>query len=86
MLAPISADNPSEFKDVRVLRVTGQAEFLDDLELKKRVLEERPGYKDFGTGEPDDPTYPVLRIPHGEAWFWTPDFKLRESEAERIRF
>jgi pyridoxamine 5'-phosphate oxidase len=66
--------------------VTGQAEFLEDPELKAKVLEARPFYKNFGTGEPDDPTYPVVRVAHGEAWFWTMDYVLREAEAERIRF
>lgn len=70
----------------RVLRVTGEAEFLDNLDLKKKVLEDRPFYKQFGSGKPNDPTYPVMRIAHGEAWFWTTEYILREAEAERIRF
>jgi uncharacterized pyridoxamine 5'-phosphate oxidase family protein len=79
-------NNPAEFTDVKVLRVTGEAEFLEDLELKAKVLEDRSFYKNFGTGKPDDPTYPVFRVAHGEAWFWTPEYILREAEAERIRF
>ena len=70
----------------KVMRVTGKVEFLDDLELKKQVLEDRSKYKNYGTGEPDDPTYPVFRIAHGEAWFWSREYILKESEAERIRF
>jgi uncharacterized pyridoxamine 5'-phosphate oxidase family protein len=70
----------------RVLRVSGEAEFLDDLALKAKALEDRPFYKRYGTGQPDDPTYPVMRIPHGEAWFWTAEYILREAEAERVRF
>ena len=79
-------NHPPEFKDVKVLRVTGQAEFIEDLALKEKVLEDRPMYKQFGTGKPDDSTYPVFRVAHGEAWFWTPQYILKEAEAERIRF
>jgi pyridoxamine 5'-phosphate oxidase len=79
-------NNAPQVADVKTLRVTGQAEFLEDPELKAKVLEARPFYKNFGTGEPDDPTYPVVRVAHGEAWFWTMDYVLREAEAERIRF
>jgi uncharacterized pyridoxamine 5'-phosphate oxidase family protein len=79
-------NNAPQVTDVKTLRVTGQAEFLEDPELKAKVLEARPFYKNFGTGEPDDPTYPVVRVAHGEAWFWTMDYVLREAEAERIRF
>jgi len=68
------------------MRVTGEAEFLEDLELKKRVLEERPFYKNFGSGKPDDPTYPVVRVAHGVAWFWNTNYILKEAEAERIQF
>lgn len=31
-----------------MMRVAGKVEFLDDIELKKRVLEDRPFLKDFG--------------------------------------
>ena len=79
-------NNPSDFTDVRVLRVTGEVEFLEDLELKKRVLEDRPMYKTRGSGKPEDPAYPVMRVAHGEAWFWTPQYILKEAEAERVKF
>jgi uncharacterized pyridoxamine 5'-phosphate oxidase family protein len=79
-------NNASGPEGWRVLRVSGEAEFLDDLALKEQVLEDRPFYRDYGSGEPDDPTYPVIRIPHGEAWFWTAEYILREAEAERVRF
>jgi len=70
----------------KVMRVTGEIEFLEDIELKKQVLEDRPQYKNYGTGQPDDSTYPVARMAHGETWFWSKEFILREKEAERIRF
>ena len=79
-------NNAPALKDVKALRVTGKAEFVEDRDLKVRLLNERPFYRNFGTGAPDDPTYPVVRVAHGEAWFWTMECALREAEAERIRF
>jgi pyridoxamine 5'-phosphate oxidase len=79
-------NNPAEFKDSISMRVTGRVQFLDDQELTKRVLKERPNYLNYGTGKPDDQTYPVMRIAQGEIWCWTPQYILRESQAERISF
>jgi pyridoxamine 5'-phosphate oxidase len=69
-----------------VLRVTGEAEFLDDATLKKRVLEDRPFLKDMGIASPDDPRLAIFRIHTGEAFFWTMEYSMRESEIERIKF
>ena len=79
-------NNAPEFKDVASMRVSGRAEFLDDIELKKQVLEDRKMYASYGSGKPEDPCYPVVRVTHGEVWTWTPKSILKESEAERIRF
>jgi len=70
----------------KMMRVAGKMEFLDDLALKTRLLEERPFLKQIGTGKPDDPLLVVFRICTGEAYFWTMETNLREYEAERIRF
>ena len=79
-------NHAAQIQDARVMRVTGTAEFLEDLDLKEKVLADRSFYKNFGTGQPDDPTYPVLRVAHGEIWFWTTEYILKEAEAERIQF
>jgi uncharacterized pyridoxamine 5'-phosphate oxidase family protein len=79
-------NNASEPSGIKVLRIKGEVEFLEDLEMKKEILEKRPMYKTHGTGQPDDPTYPLMRVAHGEAWFWTRQYILKESEAERIKF
>jgi pyridoxamine 5'-phosphate oxidase len=79
-------NNPAEFKDCIAMRVAGKVEFLEDLELKKKVLQERPNYVNYGTGKPEDPTYPVVRIQHGEIWCWTPQYILKESQATRVAF
>jgi uncharacterized pyridoxamine 5'-phosphate oxidase family protein len=69
-----------------MLRVSGEAEFLNDLDLKTRLLEERPFLRALGVTGPDDPNLAVFRIGTGEAYFWTMANNLRESEADRIEF
>jgi pyridoxamine 5'-phosphate oxidase len=69
-----------------VLRVTGEVEFIDDAALKKKVLKDRPFLKDMGIKSPDDPRLAIFKIHTGEAFFWTMEYSMRESEIERIRF
>jgi pyridoxamine 5'-phosphate oxidase len=69
-----------------VLRVAGEVEFLDDAALKKKCLEERPFLKDMGIVSPEDPRLAIFRIHTGEAFFWTMEYSMRESEIERIKF
>lgn len=70
----------------KVLRVSGEVEFLEDADLKKKVLEDRPFLKNMGLDSPDDPRLAIFRIPKGEAYFWTMEYSGRESEIERIKF
>lgn len=70
----------------KVLRVKGEVEFLEDAELKKKALEDRPFLKDMGIESPEDPRLVVFRVHTGEAFFWTMKDSMRESEIERIRF
>ena len=69
-----------------VLRVAGEVAFLDDAALKKKVLEDRPFLKDMGIATPDDPRLALFKIHTGEAFFWTMEYSMRESEIERIKF
>jgi len=69
-----------------MMRVQGEIEFLDDLALKARLLEERPFLKQAGMTKPEDPAIVVFRIYKGEAYFWTIDENMKESELARIRF
>lgn len=69
-----------------MMRVAGEVEFLDDIALKTRVLEDRPFLKKMGIEKPEDPLLAVFRIYTGEAYFWTMEYSMRESEIERIRF
>jgi pyridoxamine 5'-phosphate oxidase len=79
-------NNPAEFKDSISMRITGKVQFLDDQELRNKVLQERPNYLNYATGKQDVSTNPVMRIPHGEVWCWTPQYILKESQAARIAF
>lgn len=69
-----------------MLRVAGEVEFLDDMAIKEKLLQERPFLKDIGVSGPDDPMLAVFRIPHGEAYFWTMAVNMREQESERVKF
>lgn len=53
-----------------MMRVAGEVEFLDEIELKEKILEDRPFLKDFGV-TPESPELILFRISKGKAYFWT---------------
>ena len=57
-------------KPTSMMRVRGKVEFLEDINLKKKILEDRPFLKDLGVEGPEDPKLVIFRISHGEASFW----------------
>jgi len=69
----------------KVMRVSGEIEFLNDIDLRTRLLEDRPFLKEFIKG-PEDPLLVVFRIFKGEAYFWTMADSMKEAELERIKF
>jgi uncharacterized pyridoxamine 5'-phosphate oxidase family protein len=70
-----------------MMRVRGETEFLVSPEYKRKLLGERPILKRiYGVEEIDDPGPVIFRIFRGEAYFWTMEYNLRESEMERIQF
>ena len=70
-----------------VLRVNGAVEFLDDIDYKKRIFEERAQIvKSYGLENVEDPRLAIFRISKGEAFFWTMEYNLRESDIEIISF
>ena len=69
-----------------VMRVSGEIEFVNDLELKAKLLRERPFFKALGIQSPDDPLFVLFRIKKGEAFFWTMADNMKESEIEKIIF
>lgn len=70
----------------RVMRVSGEVEFVDDIAYRTRVFNERPFLKGLGVTGPEDPLFAVFRIAKGEAFFWTFADNMKESEIERIKF
>ena len=70
----------------KVMRISGEMEFVDDLELKAKLLAERPFFKALGIEKPDDPLFVLFRVYRGEAFFWTMVDNMKESEIERISF
>jgi pyridoxamine 5'-phosphate oxidase len=51
------------------MRVSGIAEFVEDIELKKKVISDRPFLKSFGL-DYDNPVLMIFRIARGKAHFW----------------
>ena len=77
---------PEEKPMARVMRVTGEVEFLEDMEIRKKSYEARPFLKGMGIKGPEDPLVAVFRIPHGEAFFWTMASSMYEDDREKIKF
>jgi len=70
----------------KVMRVSGEIEFVNDLELKTKLLQEQPFFKALGIQKPDDPMFVLFRVKKGEAFFWTMADNMKESRIEKIRF
>ena len=78
-------NNPAELQNAKSLRITGEIEFVDDEEIKKKVYEQIKFLDDLA-GKSIEPFLEVYRIKSGEAHFWTLMDVLKEPELERIRF
>ena len=71
----------------KVMRVSGTAEFIDDMELRKKVYEARkPMLNAQGIKGPEDPLLALFRIHTGEAFFWTGTENIYEEGREIIKF
>ncbi|HTX61042.1 MAG TPA: pyridoxamine 5'-phosphate oxidase family protein [Methanobacterium sp.] len=76
---------PNEESTGIMMRVAGEVEFIEDLALKRKVIEDRPFLKEFGLTV-DHPELIIFRIFRGEAYFWTmetnfePKFFIRFGE------
>lgn len=53
-----------------MLRITGEVEFMDDIQLRERVLADRSYLKDFGVSARSRELL-IFRICHGQAYFWS---------------
>ena len=70
----------------KVMRVSGEIEFVNDLELKAKLIQERPFFRVLGIQEPDDPLFILFRVKRGEIFFWMMADNMKESEIKKIRF
>lgn len=68
-----------------MMRAAGKAIILDDLEMKKKLLEDLPYIKQMVSG-PDDPDLVIFRVQDGEAMFWTIGENRTESKTGGIKF
>ncbi len=69
----------------KMLRVCGTVEFLDDPELKRKVLIDRPFLRQFGLTE-GSPDLIIFRLARGEAHFWSMETNLKPKEIIRFGF
>lgn len=68
------------------LRITGEVDVIDDIEVKSKALDERSFLKALGLERADDPNFILFRVAHGEAHFWKWENNLKEAEIPRISF
>jgi len=66
-----------------MLRIAGEIEFVDDKQMKEKVMVERPFLKEMGLTS-ESPNLIIFRITHGEAHFWTMETNLKPKQI--IRF
>lgn len=62
-----------------MLRISGEVEFLTDLEYKEKVLMDRPFLKSIGVTT-TSPNLALFRIGHGAAHFWTMENNAKPKE------
>lgn len=70
----------------KVMRVSGEIEFVNDQAIRAKIFEDRPFLKGLGITKPDDPQLVVFRIARGEAYFWTMADNMKEAKIPRIKF
>ncbi|MBN2103036.1 pyridoxamine 5'-phosphate oxidase family protein [bacterium] len=75
----------AEFPTMKMMRVTGKAEFTDEKALFNKALETRKALSDI-IGQPIESFIEVFRIRTGEAHFWTIMDAMKEPDIERIQF
>ena len=62
-----------------MMRVAGEVEFIDDINLKKKAMEERPILKRSGLTF-DSPELIIFRVVKGEAYFWTREINFEAKK------
>ena len=78
-------NNPQELTDAKSMRLTGNIEFIDDPDIKKKAYEERKFLDDI-VGKSIEPYLEIIRLRAGDAHFWTMADVMREKELEHLKF
>lgn len=78
--------NPEDTGLGKVMRVVGEAEFVEDKIIKTKILESQPFLQTIGIDDIDNPLLVVFRIKSGEAFFWTVENNMKEYDIEVISF
>ncbi len=60
----------SKSKEMQQMRVSGTVQFVDDLEMKKKLLDARPFLKQAGL-TPENPELILFKVTKCTAHFWT---------------
>ncbi len=66
-------------KSMTQMRVTGNVEFLNDLVIKKKLLDARPFLKQWGM-TPESPGLIVFRVAKCMAHFWTIETNMQPKQ------
>ena len=70
----------------KVMRVSGRVRNIEDTELRRKCIEDRPFIKDMGITDPEDPLLAVFHLFTGEAYFWTRADSMKEADIPREKF
>ena len=62
-----------------MLRIAGKIDFVNDREIKAKLLADRPFLKDMGI-TPESSGLIIFRIAHGEAHFWRMEINIEPKE------
>jgi len=70
----------------KMMRVSGKVKIIEDREVRKKCIEERPFLKTMGITDPGDPMLAVFHLYTGEAYFWTREDSMKEADIPREKF
>ena len=70
----------------KTMRVSGRVRSIEDTELRRKCIEERPFIKDMEITDPEDPMLAVFHLYTGEAYFWTRADSMKEADIPRKKF
>ncbi len=77
---------PGTTDTMKMMRVAGKVEFLEDKALEERLFRDRPWVKDVLKSAPKGGRLAMFRIAHGEAYFWMMKNNTRENEVPHLKF